>query len=248
MSEPSTGPDKTIYKRFHFYVEAGLKKDPYTKTSIFSEKFLKKASEARSYAREYLGEWGKNVGDIFSPDGIEECCSKEYEWKDKDETNDRIIGIDPGFGSSEFGICITQKRKGKISVIYADAFERESYIDIVNKIRHLSDKYHCKKLYIDGSWPEGIRDLRDKYKLYVDAINFNQYGEKMLNYAANKIDFNEVEIHPKFKKLKSQIMTIKYNKQGNTDKTKQNPFDLGDAFLLALYYYKRGSGTLAGVA
>ena len=42
-------------------------------------------------------------------------------------------------------------------------------------------------------------------------------------------------------------MTIKYNKKGTTDKTTQNPFDLGDAFLLALYYYKMGSGTIAGI-
>ena len=42
-------------------------------------------------------------------------------------------------------------------------------------------------------------------------------------------------------------MTIKFNSKGGTNKTAQNPFDLGDAFLLALYYYKMGSGTLAGV-
>ena len=104
MQEPSTGPEKTIYKRFHFYVEAGLKVDEKTQSSIFSKAFLEKASEARSYEREYLGVWGKNVGDIFSPEGIEECCSTEYEWTEKDNTNDRVIGIDPGFGSSEFGI------------------------------------------------------------------------------------------------------------------------------------------------
>ena len=81
----------------------------------------------------------------------------------------------------------------------------------------------------------------------VQAIAFNQYGEKMLNYAANHIDFQNVKIHPVFKKLKSQLMTIKYNKKGGTNKTTQNTFDLGDAFLLALYYYKMGIGTVAGV-
>jgi len=248
MQEPEQGTDKTIYKRFHYYVEAGLKVDPKTKTSIFSPRFLKNASEARSYEREYLGVWGKNVGDIFSPEGIEECCSEEYTWRDNDDTNDRVIGIDPGFGSSEFGICITQKRKGKISVIYAEAYERESYIDIVNKLRMLSERFVTKRMFVDGAWPEGIRDLRDKYHMNVQNINFNQYGEKMLNYAANCIDFQKVEIHPKFKKLKNQIMTIKYNKKGGTDKTHANPFDLGDAFLLCLYYYKMGSGTLAGIA
>ena len=247
MSEPSKGAEKTIYERFHFYVEAGLKVDPKTKTSIFSKPFIDKASEARSFEREYLGVWGKNVGDIFSPEGIELCCDTEYNWQESDNTNDRVIGIDPGFGSSEFGICVMQKRKGKKSIIYADAFERASYIDTVNKIKELSKRFQTKRIFCDSAWPEGIRDLRDKYYMNVQSIAFNQYGEKMLNYAANHIDFQKVEIHPRFKKLKSQLMTIKYNKKGGTDKTRQNPFDLGDAFLLALYYYKMGSGTMAGI-
>jgi len=247
MQEPETGSDRTIYERFHFYVEAGLKKDKLTQTSIFSPKFINEASKARSYEREYLGIWGKNVGDIFSPEGIEGCCGEEYEWREGDDSNDRVIGIDPGFGSSEFGICITQKRKGKISVIFAESYERSSYIDIINKIKILSDKFKTKRIFCDGSWTEGIRDLRDKYHLNVSAINFSQYGEKMLNYVANNIDFGKTEIHPKFKKLKSQLMTIKYSKKGGTDKTRQNPFDLGDAYLLSSYYYKQGMGTIAGI-
>jgi len=247
MGEPTTGAEKTIYERFHYYVEAGLQKDPQTKTSIFTPKYLEEASNARSYEREYLGVWGKNVGDIFSPEGIEACCQEEYSWKIDDNTNDRVIGIDPGFGSSEFGICIMQKDKGKKAVIYAESFERESYIDIVNKINELSKKYRTKRLFVDGSWAEGIRDLRDKYMMNVQNVSFLQYGEKMLNYAANAVDFQEVKIHPSFKKLKMQLMTIKYNAKGGTNKTKVNTFDLGDAFLLAMYYYKMGSGTLAGV-
>ena len=247
MQESNTGAEKTIYQRFHYYVEAGLKVDPQTKTSIFSPKYLEEASNARSYEREYLGVWGKNVGDIFSPEGIELCCAEEYSWKINDNTNDRVIGIDPGFGSSEFGICIMQKDKGKKAVIYAESFERVSYIDIVEKVRQLSEKYRTKRLFVDGSWAEGIRDLRDKYHMNVQNISFLQYGEKMLNYAANAIDFQEVKIHPSFKKLKMQLMTIKFNSKGGTNKTKVNTFDLGDAWLLAMYYYKMGSGTLAGV-
>jgi hypothetical protein len=100
---------------------------------------------------------------------------------------------------------------------------------------------------VDGSWAEGIRDLRDKHNLNVQNISFLQYGEKMLNFAANAIDFQEVKIHPSFKKLKMQLMTIKFNAKGGTNKTKVNTFDLGDAWLLAMYYYKMGQGTLAGV-
>jgi len=129
---------ETIYKRFHFYVEAGLKRDKQTKSSIFTKAYIDEASKTRSFEREYLGVWGKNVGDIFSPEGIELCCNEEYDWSDSDDTNDRIIGIDPGFGSSEFGVCIMQKHKGKKAVIFAESYERASYIDMVDKLVALS--------------------------------------------------------------------------------------------------------------
>jgi len=241
------GEADTIYKRHHFYVEAGLKTDPTTKTSIFNSKFIAEASKARSFEREYLGVWGKNTGDIFSPEKLEMISSKEYSWRESDDTNDRIIAYDPGFGSSEFGIVIVQKHKGKKSIIYADSFERASYIDMVQKINALSIRFHTKKIIGDSSAPEIIKDLRDKFHLRVTGVSFGSHSEAMVNYAVNLVDNEMVEIHPLFKKLKQQLMTIKTNKRGLPDKTSQNPFDQGDAFLLGLYYYKLGSGTVAGI-
>jgi hypothetical protein len=241
------GEQDTIYKRHHFYVEAGLKTDPITNTSIFSPKYIAEASKARSFEREYLGVWGKNTGDIFSPEKLEEITSKEYTWSENDETNERIIGCDPGFGSSEFGICIIQKRKGKKSVIFAESYQRASYIDMVDKINALSSRFKTKKVIVDSAVPEIIKDLRDKCHLNVTGISFGSHGEAMLNYAVNHVDNLNVEIHPMFKKLKHQLMTIKVNSKGLPNKDRQNPFDLGDAFLLALYYYKMGSGVIAGI-
>ena len=241
------GEKDSIYKRHHFYVEAGLKTDPQTKTSIFSPTYIGEASKARSFEREYLGVWGKNTGDIFTPEKLEEITSKEYEWNEADDTNDRIIGADPGFGSSEFGIVIIQKRKGKKSVIFAESYKRASYIDMVEKIADLSRRFKTKKVICDSAVPEIIKDLRDKYHMIVNGVSFALHGERMLNYSVNHVDNLAVEIHPMFKKLKSQLMTIKVNKKGLPDKTTQNPFDIGDAFLLAMYYYKLGSGVVAGI-
>ena len=241
------GERETIYKRHHFYVEAGLKTDPSTKTSIFSPKYIAEASRARSFEREYLGVWGKNTGDIFTPEKLEEITAKEYDWNESDDTNDRVIGADPGFGSSEFGIVIMQKRKGKKSVIFAESYKRASYIDMVEKIADLSRRFKTKKVLCDSAVPEMIKDLRDKYHMVVNGVAFAQHGDRMLGYAVNHVDNLGVEIHPMFKKLKHQLMTIKVNKKGLPDKTTQNPFDVGDAFLLALYYYKLGSGIVAGI-
>lgn len=35
-----------------------------------------------------------------------------------------VIGVDPGFGSSEFGICVLEYSDSIIKVIYADSYER----------------------------------------------------------------------------------------------------------------------------
>ena len=241
------GEKDSIYKRHHFYVEAGLKVNPKTKTSIFSPLYIGEASKARSFEREYLGIWGKNTGDIFTPEKLEEITGKEYDWNESDDTNDRVIGADPGFGSSEFGICIIQKRKGKKSVIFSESYKRASYIDMVERIADLSRRFKTKKIIVDGAVPEIIKDLRDKYHMVVTPVLFGIHGDRMLNYAVNHVDNLTVEIHPAFKKLKHQLMTIKVNKKGLPDKTTQNPFDIGDAFLLAMYYYKLGSGIVAGI-
>jgi hypothetical protein len=37
-------------------------------------------------------------------------------------TPKKSIGLDPGFGSSAFGICITELVDGMINVLYADEF------------------------------------------------------------------------------------------------------------------------------
>ena len=237
---------ETIYKMIHMYVEAGLKKDPVTNTSIFTPEYIAKASRARSYPREYLGQWGKNVGDIFPQELLDEITSHDYDINSDDQSFDRVMGIDPGFGSSEFGIVVMERSGGgKFTVVAAESYQRASYFDMIDKCVSLAKKFHTRKAYIDKSWPEGIKDLRDKHHFDTLGIAFNEHGQKMIDFAADK--FEQCRIHPMFKKLKFQLQTIKFNSKGLPDKTDANSFDLGDAFLLALYYYKLGSGIIVGV-
>jgi hypothetical protein len=46
-------------------------------------------------------------------------------------------GIDPGFGSSSFGICVLEHSDEIIKVVYADQFERSSFNDMVQKVWEL---------------------------------------------------------------------------------------------------------------
>ena len=44
------------------------------------------------------------------------------------------MGVDPGFGSSAFGIVVTRLVNGKIQIIFADEYERPDYNEMINKI------------------------------------------------------------------------------------------------------------------
>ncbi len=235
------------YKKHEYYWEWGLKPDPQTGQTLFKKEYIEEAQKARSFDREFCGIWGRNVGDIFSQEAIDEICSNEYKWTDDDSSNDRVMGIDPAFGSSNFGIVITQKRKGSISVIFAEDYERASVTEMFRKINELARRFRVRRMFVDSSWPEGIKELRDTYHYDVTRIPWNEYGEKMLDYLAEKVGKLEIEIHPMFKKLRQQLETIRFNKKGLPDKNTANTFDLGDALVLACWYYKMGSGVIVGV-
>ena len=81
-------------------------------------------------------------------------------------------------------------------------------------------------------------------KLGYDVVGFNfrVSGKEMTANASEKVAKLEVRIHPTMKRMISQLMTIKYNTKGTPDKNNHNPFDLGDVFLMCLWYYKMGGG------
>ena len=140
-----------------------------------------------------------------------------------------------------------EKSDGKYTVLFAKTWERIGYMDAISNVRKLCDEWSINRAMVDGSAPELIKDLRDKFRMDVTPLNFNEHGDRMLGFASSKVNRNEVRIQPSFRKLKNQLTTIRLNKKGLPDKTNHNPFDLGDAFLMALFYYKMGSGVIVGV-
>ena len=61
------------------------------------------------------------------------------------------MGIDPGWGSSPFGIVVTQfANSNEIQILYADEFERPDYNDMLSKAWELVQKYNPNKILIDG--------------------------------------------------------------------------------------------------
>jgi hypothetical protein len=73
----------------------------------------------------------------------------------------KAIGIDPGFGSSPFGIVIVQFSDGVIEVLYSDEFERPRYEELINKVADLYNSFtNIKNICVDASSPELISSLK----------------------------------------------------------------------------------------
>ena len=74
------------------------------------------------------------------------------------------MGIDPGWGSSPFGIVITQWTDNQIHVLYAEEFERPDYNEMLSKIWSLMSEFELSKkngkIYVDGANPSFIKSLK----------------------------------------------------------------------------------------
>ena len=74
------------------------------------------------------------------------------------------MGIDPAWGSSAFGIVITQIVDGVIQVLYAEDFERAEHSDMIDRVWRLVGKYDPTKIYVDGANPSFIQKYKNTDK------------------------------------------------------------------------------------
>ncbi len=99
----------------------------------------------------------------------------------------KVLGIDPGWGSSAFGICLVEFINGQIQIKIAEEYERPRYEDMTSKILQIlkglnqwslnQTELAATKIYIDGANPEFISSLkravgeRDDWNYIKDKIN-----------------------------------------------------------------------------
>jgi len=232
----------SVYIRLHMYEPRGLEKHEQTGTSIYSLKFIEKARQSDSHAQEYLGIWGHNIGDVYSQEALDIICSEDYQIDPNDSSQNRLGFCDPGYGSSQFGIVITETRKGIFHVIYAEDYDRKSATQMIEKIGEIAETYNVHQWGCDKANPEVIKDMRDVLMLSTTGISNKEVGREMTKHGAKQVRKQNVKIHPRYLKLKQQLMTIKYGKNGQPKKTDGNPYDLGDAFQGNLWLRKTGGG------
>jgi hypothetical protein len=169
------------------------------------------------------------------------------------------MGIDPGYGSSSFGIVITQLVDSQLQVLYANEFQRPDFSDMLKVTMDLVKKYEVQKIYIDAANPSFIRALkmaigdREDYENQIAyykkmkwnwhnhmifiPVSFNTEHKEMLGHAKMMLEKSYIAINPIFDKLITSLRTA-IAEENSLDKEATSYDDILDAHQLALKNYE----------
>jgi hypothetical protein len=217
----------------------------------------------REYDLQYLGV----IGNTFHTQDIDRAIALGKKFKTVNKYAQQSMGIDPGFGSSPFGIVIVQFSDGVLQVLYADEFERPRYEDMITKVADLYQEFtNIKNIFVDAANPELISSLkrevaneRDNWAyvqekmayckkhhtdinrhMKVVPVPFSSEGKNMLIHTKELLEFETpiVAINPKFEKLTTSLRTAISDDLGKLDKEATSYDNVLDAFRLSLQMFK----------
>ena len=252
--------DTCLYKRIFLDYTYGIGK-------IYTAEEIEKAKQSPSFEREYNLKYLGRIGNVFHTKDIEAAIEKGRQYN-PDEFNpyyftSRSMGIDPAWGSSAFGIVLTQWEDNHIQILHAEEYHRPDYNEMLSTAYSLMSKYDVDKVYIDGANPSFIKSLKlqigeeadyDKViaryrseglgdswseNMRIVPVNFNSEHKAMLGHCKMILenDGGRIAINPdRFDKLITALRTAVDN-DGTLDKESTSYNDIFDAFRLALRFY-----------
>jgi hypothetical protein len=253
-------PEETcIYKRIFLDYSCGIGK-------IYTAEEIEKAKQSPSFEREYNLKYLGKIGNVFHTKDIEAAIVKGRKYNPDDFSPSHFtsisMGIDPAYGSSAFGIVVTQFVDDHVEILYAEEHHRPDYNEMLSVVYGLMSKYQIDKVYIDGANPSFIKSLKlqigedtdyDKviarYRseglgdgtqdMRIVPVNFNKEHKAMLGHCKMIMegDDGRIAINPdRFDKLITALRTAVDN-DGTLDKESTSYNDIFDAFRLALKFY-----------
>jgi hypothetical protein len=250
-----------LYKRVFLDYTYGIGK-------IYTAEEIDKAKQSPSFEREYNLKYLGRIGNVFHTKDIEAAIEKGRKYH-PDNFNpyysftSRSMGIDPAYGSSAFGIVVTQWVDGIVQILHAEEYHRPDYNEMLSVVYGLISKYSVDKVYIDGANPSFIKSLKiqigedadyekviARYKseglgdnwsqdMKIVPVNFNKEHKAMLGHCKMILenDGGRIAINPdRFDKLITALRTAVDN-DGTLDKESTSYNDIFDAYRLALKFY-----------
>lgn len=76
------------------------------------------------------------IGNTFHSKDIDRALElgKKYDPNRVVVESQKVLGLDPGWGSSAFGVCLLQVANGRIEVLIADEYESPRYQEMAEKV------------------------------------------------------------------------------------------------------------------
>jgi hypothetical protein len=165
--------ESCIYKKMFLDYTYGVGK-------IYTQEEIDKASRSPSFEREYMLKYQGLIGNIFSQLSIENCCKIPYNPSDINPNAKKSIGLDPGFGSSNFAIVATQLVDGKIQVIHAEEYDRPDFTVMIEEVWKLKQRCgHVTNIYCDAANPVVWQALKKEF----DEPYNQEYIKEKVAYA-----------------------------------------------------------------
>jgi terminase large subunit-like protein len=238
--------ESCIYKRILLDYTYGLDK-------IYTREEIEKAKVSPSFEREYNLKYLGGIGNVFHTKDIDLAIEKGKLYPTVPNTfAKKCMGIDPAYGSSSFGIVITQFVDGQVQILHAEEYKRPDFNEMLSEAWDLLVKHSVQKIYIDGANPSFIKSLKmqwgerpdyekvpkeQKQFMRVEPVNFNQEHKEMLGHCKLSLEKGYIAINPSFDKLITSLRTA-VAEENTLDKESTTYPDILDAYRLALKDYK----------
>jgi hypothetical protein len=155
---------------------------------IYTEAEIAAAKRSPPFEREYNLKYLGLIGNVFHTTDIAAAIEKgkvlEANSITKNEYTQKSVGLDPGFGSSAFGVCITELVDGVINVLQAEEYPRPDFNQMINTTVRLLEEYDItfegrSRIFVDGANPSFIRALKerlDEDTNYEQQISFYKHN------------------------------------------------------------------------
>ncbi|HET7285241.1 MAG TPA: hypothetical protein VFI70_11200 [Nitrososphaeraceae archaeon] len=235
---------------------------------IYSQTEIDQAKASPSFEREYNCKYLGQIGNVFHTKDIEIAIEKGDKCpyptiENISSHTKKVMGIDCGYGSSNFAIVILEDIDGLVRVLFSEEYSKPDFNAMLYKVGELLGEYrNIDKVYIDASAVSFIRAIKlhtgeDEYydeiisdyrakkwdwestMLFV-PVSFGIEHKTMLGNAKLFLEKGHLAIHPKFDKLITSLRTATEKGEGILDKDNTAYDDTFDALRLALrfFFYK----------
>ena len=250
MENISKEPEQTcIYKRLFLDYHYGLNK-------IYTTEEIEKAKKSPSFEREYCLKFSGKIGNLLSPLKIDTAIQTGNKLENIPINPYCIhsLGVDPAFGSSAFGLVLTEhlQEENLIRVLYAEQFENHpDPNDMIERIFQFHREIYNLWIFVDGSARGFITSLKiafgenPNYEKVEDVlpgnnkiipVNFSTDHKKMISHLAMLFNEEYIGIAEKYDKLIISLKTAVVNEY-TLDKESTSYNDLFDGLRLSLKCY-----------